>query len=168
MGRVFLAKDERLNRLVAIKVVAGATDEALAREARLGAQFNHPAIAAVYDFGFHQGRAFTVFEYVDGDALRDVMRNRGRIPLDEALPIIGSLARALDFAHSHGIVHCDLKPQNIFVSSDNKIKIGDFSSAMVSKSNHHYSLNNGTPCYIAPEIYKKEDYDNKVDIWSLG
>ena len=104
-------------------------EDALAREARLGAGLNHPAIAAVYDFGFHRGRAFTVFEYVDGDALRSILNRQLRLLPTDALPIIGSLARALDFAHSHGIVHRDLKPENIRASKQGEFKILDLGLA---------------------------------------
>ena len=75
---------------------------------------------------------------------------------------------ALAYLHDSEIIHCDLKPQNIFISWENGVKVGDLSSAMVGKKSNHPSLNLGTPWYTAPEIYLQQNYDNKVDIWSLG
>ncbi|MBM4089990.1 MAG: TIR domain-containing protein [Planctomycetes bacterium] len=175
MGRVFLASDGILGRFVAIKVVAGVTasltrplEDALAREARLGAGLNHPAIAAVYDFGFHQGHAFTVFEYVDGDALRDVLRARGRISLEEALPIIGSVAHALDFAHGHGIVHCDLKPENIRASRQGRYKILDLGLAQQFRHQREWATFAGTPAYASPEQAAGLPSDGRSDQYSLA
>jgi hypothetical protein len=107
MGRVFLAKDLRLDRPVAMKVVSHRRtttspvdlEAALAREARLGANLNHKGIAAVYDFGFQDDKSYTVFEFVEGETLRTLMERRGRIPLDETLQVVTDLAAALDFAH---------------------------------------------------------------------
>jgi serine/threonine protein kinase len=95
MGRVFMAVDTRLDRLVAMKVVTH-------RSPRLGANLHHKGIAAVYDFGVHEDKSYTIFEYVEGETLRDLMQRRGKIPLDETLRIVDDLAAALDFAHGRG------------------------------------------------------------------
>src|SRR5215475_13726140 len=103
MGRVFLAKDLRLDRNVALKVVlhqrrgAAVLESALEREAKLGANLNHKGIATVYDFGFHDNKSYTVFEYVEGESLRRLLNRRGRLPLEEVLRITEDLAAALDF-----------------------------------------------------------------------
>ena len=102
MGRVFLGEDQRLDRPVAIKVVCHNVqidldlEELLEREAKLGANLNHRGIAQVFDFGFHLDKSFTVFEYVEGETLRNLIEVRTRIPLDETVQIIGELAAALD------------------------------------------------------------------------
>src|SRR5688572_21587070 len=101
MGRVFLAKDLRLDRSVAVKVVLHARhrsfdlESTLEREAKLGASLNHKGIAAVYDFGLHDNKSYTVFEYVDGETLRRLILRRGRLPLDEAVQLARDLAAAL-------------------------------------------------------------------------
>ena len=111
MGIVFLGRDLQLDRSVAIKVSLlqepkGDSDEtdlaalrgAFAEEARLGANLTHPAIATVYDFGFYDNKPYTVFEYLPGETLRDLLRRRTRLPLEEVRLIVGPLAQALDFA----------------------------------------------------------------------
>ncbi len=90
------------------------------------------------------------------------------LPKHRIWKILIEITLALAYLHHSGIIHCDLKPQNVFLSTENKVKVGDFSSAIMSESSNHFSLNRGTPCYTAPEIYNKESYNNKVDIWSLG
>ena len=183
MGCVYLARDDRLDRLVAIKVVATPSnscstplDAALAYEARLGAGLNHPAIAAVYDFGFHQGRAFTVFEYVDGDALRELLLAEKTLPLDHALPIIGSLARALDFAHSRGILHRDLKPDNVMIGAFGEVYVVDWGIAVSLRDDGSGRLPlaaeasglGGTPAYMAPEMLDSNGLSERTDVYLLG
>jgi hypothetical protein len=175
MGCVYLARDERLDRLVAIKVVARSKnssleqlDDALAYEARLGAGLNHPAIAAVYDFGFHQGRAFTVFEYVDGEALRDVLERRRRLALDDVRAIVATLARALDYAHSRGIVHRDLKPENVRASRQGQFKVLDLGLAQEFRSHRHWATFAGTPAYASPEQASGLPSDGRADQYALA
>ncbi|QDU99070.1 protein kinase domain-containing protein [Lignipirellula cremea] len=174
MGCVYLAKDMRLDRLVAIKVVAGSEqahnpflEDALAHEARLGAGLNHPAIAAVYDFGFHEERAFTVFEYVDGPGLRDLLEQRGRMTLEETRPVLGVLAGALDFAHSAGIVHRDLKPENIRASLQGQYKILDLGLAQDFRRSNDTTFV-GTPAYASPEQAGGLPFDGRADQYALA
>jgi eukaryotic-like serine/threonine-protein kinase len=121
MGVVYLGRDQRLDRSVAVKVIlsqglsasTSATMDSQAKssfadEARLGASLTHPAIATVFDFGFQNDNPFTVFEYIEGETLRELIERRGRLPLDEVRLIVGPLAQALDFAHARRIVHRDL------------------------------------------------------------
>jgi serine/threonine protein kinase len=175
MGCVYLARDERLDRLVAIKVVARHYDspvqpleDALAHEARLGAGLNHPAIATVYDFGFHEGRPFTVFEYVDGDALREILARRGRLELGDVRTIIGALARALDFAHSRGIVHRDLKPENVRASRQGQFKILDLGLAQEFRRQREWGTFAGTPAYASPEQAGGLPSDGRTDQYALA
>lgn len=175
MGHVYLAQDTRLNRPVAIKVVVDPTSEgkdvleqALAEEARLGAVLDHPAIATVFDFGFHEGRPFAVFEYVDGETLRDVLRRRRRIPLDEVRRIIGSLAEALDFAHGRGIVHRDLKPENIRASKQGPFKILDLGLAREYRRSEDWAAFAGTPAYASPEQAAGLPSDGRADQYALA
>ena len=175
MGCVYLANDHRLDRLVAIKVVADplgvgkrSLEDALAKEARLGAGLNHPAIASVHDFGFYEGRAFTVFEYVDGDALRDIISARQRMDLDEVRPVIGTIAAALDFAHSRGIVHRDLKPENVRATKQGQFKILDLGLAQEFRRNQDWATFAGTPAYASPEQAAGLPFDGRTDQYALA
>jgi serine/threonine protein kinase len=174
MGRVFLASDLRLDRPVAIKVVShrrrGITDleAVLQREAKLGANLNHRGIAAVYDFGFHDNKSYTVFEYVEGETLRRLIRRRGKIPLDETLQIVGDLAAALDFAHVHDVVHRDLKPENICFTKTGECKILDLGMARDIRGDLETGVYSGTPVYSSPEQAKCRPTDGKSDQYALG
>ena len=176
MGQVFLATDLRLDRQVAIKVVSRSriNDEQnfyetmLAREAKLGANLNHPGIATVHDFGFHAGRSYTVFEYVDGSNLRSLMKEKGQFTLDEARDVIAGLSRALDFAHGQGIVHRDLKPENIAQSKTGEYKILDFGIARDFASEEDRPNFAGTPAYSAPEQASGSTVDGRTDQYALA
>ena len=176
MGQVFLARDLRLDRQVAIKVVSRTriNDEQnfyetmLAREAKLGANLNHPGIATVHDFGFHAGRSYTVFEYVDGSNLRSLLLEKGQFTLDEALDVIAGLSRALDFAHGQGIVHRDLKPENIARSNSGEFKILDFGIARDFASDDDRPSFAGTPAYSAPEQAGGLTVDGRTDQYALA
>jgi serine/threonine-protein kinase len=171
---VFLAKDLRLDRPVAMKVILhrrrGAEDLELLleREAKLGASLNHKGIAAVYDFGFHGDKSYTVFEYVEGETLRQLIRRRGRIPLEEALPIAYDLAAALDFAHIHGVVHRDLKPENISFTKSGEFKILDLGLARDIKRDFETGTYAGTPAYSSPEQAACRPTDGKSDQYALA
>lgn len=133
MGRVFLARDQRLDRLVAIKALApGSHDERellrLEHEARAAGSLNHPNIVAVHDIGFSESGPFIVSEYVRGTTLRQRL-DQGPLPLREAMSIAAQLAQGLAAAHDRGIVHRDLKPENLLLSEDGWLKILDFGIA---------------------------------------
>ncbi len=176
MGQVFLARDQRLDRKVAIKVVSRSriNDEQnfyetmLAREAKLGANLNHPGIATVHDFGFHGGRSYTVFEFVDGSNLRTLLQENGKFTLEEARDVMAGLARALDFAHGQGIVHRDLKPENICRSESGEYKILDFGIARDFSNDSDRSSFAGTPAYSAPEQVSGLSVDGRTDQYTLA
>ena len=139
MGEVYLARDTRLDRDVAIKILAGplATDpsrrERFEREARIISSLNHPNICALYDVGREGDQAFLVLEHLEGEPLdRRLARSKGgQLPLTQALAIATQIADALDKAHRVGVVHRDLKPQNIFLTK-NGAKLLDFGLAKVT------------------------------------
>lgn len=173
LGRVFLASDERLDREVAIKVLFHDRDIAeasqdLETEARLGASLQHPNIAGVFDFGFYHNQSFTVFEYVAGETLREVLNRRIQIPLHEARTIIGQLARALDYAHSKGIVHRDLKPENVCMTESGLCKVLDLGLARDLKHEAATGVYSGTPSYSSPEQASCQPLDGRADQYSLG
>ena len=180
MGIVYLGRDERLDRSVAVKVIlsqdsaasASATIDSRLRasfgeEARLGASLTHPAIATVFDFGFHHDNPFTVFEFIEGETLRELIERRGRLPLDEVRLIIGPLAQALDFAHARMIVHRDLKPENIRATEQRQFKVLDLGLAreFTRQSDWRFA---GTPAYAAPEQAAQRPSDGRTDQYALA
>jgi serine/threonine-protein kinase len=179
MGVVFLGVDNRLERQVAIKTVlpgiyervasdaAWTVKEMFESEARLGAKLLHPAIATVFDYGFHQEHAYIVFEYVPGETLREVIARRGRFPLDEVQLILPQLAQALDFAHSIRVVHRDLKPDNIRLTRGGDFKILDFGLAKQFDQLQDWRFA-GTPAYAAPEQCAEEPSDGRADQYALA
>ncbi len=180
MGIVYLGRDERLDRSVAVKVIlsdgAGSsvsasvdnrTRTSFAEEARLGASLTHPAIATVFDFGFHRENPFTVFEFIEGETLREAIERRGRLPLDEVRLIIGPLAQALDFAHARRIVHRDLKPENIRATEQRLFKILDLGLAREFSRQDDWRFA-GTPAYAAPEQAAERAPDGRTDQYALA
>jgi serine/threonine protein kinase len=134
MGEVYRARDAKLNRDVALKVLPtefGTRAEALARferEARAVAALSHPNILSIYDFGTADGRAYAVMELLEGSTLRDALVD-GPLPPRRTMTYAAQIARGLAAAHDKGIVHRDLKPENVFVTADDRIKILDFGLA---------------------------------------
>jgi serine/threonine protein kinase len=180
MGVVYLGRDERLDRSVAVKVIlsqgsaacASATMDSqvkssFAEEARLGASLTHPAIATVFDFGFQHDSPFTVFEYIEGETLRELIERRGRLPLDEVRLLIGPLAQALDFAHERRIVHRDLKPENIRATEQRLFKILDLGLAREFSRQSDWRFA-GTPAYAAPEQTAERPSDGRTDQYALA
>jgi tetratricopeptide (TPR) repeat protein len=181
MGQVYLARDSRLDRPVAIKVSLllgqdrGLNQEQIdelrqsfADEARLGANLTHPAIATVYDYGFHHDKPFTVFEYLPGQTLGELLRSRGRLTLEEVRLIVGPLAQALDFAHGRYVVHRDLKPENIRATEQSWFKILDLGLAKEFRRNADWSGFAGTPAYASPEQSSGAACDGRTDQYALA
>jgi serine/threonine protein kinase/tetratricopeptide (TPR) repeat protein len=181
MGVVLLARDLRLDRPVAIKVslLLARTDDrnaarlaelrgAFSQEARLGANLNHPAIATVFDYGFHDEKPFTVFEYLPGETLRDLLRRRERLPLEDVRLIIGPIAQALDFAHARRVVHRDLKPDNIRATEQGLFKVLDLGLAREFGRDVEWSGFAGTPAYAAPEQAAGQPCDGRADQYALA
>jgi tetratricopeptide (TPR) repeat protein/serine/threonine protein kinase len=181
MGLVFLGRDNRLDRPVAIKAILpgesgwrarGPTTEKkfqdrFLQEAKIGANLTHPAVATVHDFGYHGEAPFTVFEYVAGPTLYDVIKRRGRLPLEEVQLIIGPLAQALDFAHSRFVVHRDLKPANIKATEQGNFKILDLGLATEFRRQSNWSFC-GTPAYASPEQAAGLPTDGRSDQYALA
>jgi Tol biopolymer transport system component/predicted Ser/Thr protein kinase len=172
MGRVYRARDTRLDRAVAIKTSDERFTERFAREARAISALNHPHICALYDVGPN----YLVMELIDGLTLADRLL-QGAIPLDEALAIAAELADALDAAHEKGIVHRDLKPANIKLSPSGGVKVLDFGVAKLAQlgtaSTAEAELTQtgavlGTSGYMAPEQLQGRAVDKRADIWAFG
>jgi predicted Ser/Thr protein kinase len=189
MGEVYRARDTRLDRVVAIKVLpeAFAEDpERLARferEARLLASLNHPNIAALHGLEIDGGRRFIAMEFVDGVSLAQRLAS-GALPMDEALDVARQVATALEAAHDGGIVHRDLKPGNVMVRPDGTVKVLDFGLAkgvVGSASDSSLSMSPtrtnamtgdgmilGTAAYMSPEQARGKPVDRRADIWAFG
>ena len=160
MSSVYRAYDTVLDRNVALKMLHEhyARDEdyleRFRREARSAAQLSHPSIVTVIDRGEQDGRPFIVFEYVGGDTLKHVVDERGPLPVREALEIALEVARALAFAHARGVIHRDVKPQNVLLDGDGRAKVMDFGiarSVHVDVGVTQTGTVLGTSDYIAPE-----------------
>ncbi|MCC7377717.1 MAG: serine/threonine protein kinase [Verrucomicrobiales bacterium] len=180
MAVVYKARQPRLDRLVALKVLAPhrAKDpqfaERFQREAQALARLNHPAIVAVYEFGEANGLYYLVMEYVDGATLRDVLR-QGRVPPALALNLVPKICEALQFAHHEGVVHRDIKPENILLDRQGRVKIADFGIAkLFGAPSAALPLTEaksvvGTPHYMAPEqVEHPQGVDHRADLYSLG
>ncbi|HXY20135.1 MAG TPA: protein kinase [Gemmatimonadales bacterium] len=179
MSRVYLARDLKHDRPVAIKVLrpeiaAGLGPERFVREIRVAAQLQHPHILPLYDSGRAGGVLYYVAPYVEGESLQEVLRRERQLPVDEALAIARQVAGALAYAHSHGIVHRDIKPGNILLEGGEAI-VADFgialavSAAGVPEHMTETGLAVGTPAYMSPEqAAGSPDVDRRSDIYSLG
>ena len=165
-GEVWRARDERIGRDVAIKLLlphpgSGERLSTLHDEARAAGTLNHPNIVTVYDVGWHGGAPYFVTECLEGESLRARLGG-GALPLDTALDIARQIARGLAAAHARGIVHGDLKPENVFVGVDGRVKILDFGLATlhdpVASRNAEAkpAVVTGTVSYMAPEQLRGE------------
>src|SRR3954468_1062850 len=177
MSSVFRAHDRLLDRKVALKVLHQQyTDDAdyverFRHEARAVAALSHPNIVTVIDRGEHEGRQFIVFEYVAGENLKQLIVRRGPAPVETALELAMQIARGLSFAHQQGLVHRDVKPQNVLLNGDGQAKVTDFGIARSLDVQHGLTQTGtvlGTSDYIAPEQAQGHRVDEHTDVYSLG
>ena len=176
MAEVYLARDLLLDRPVALKVLFPefATDrsfvERFRREARSAANLNHPNIVSIYDWGEEEGTYFIVMEYVDGLTLRDVIRRQGPLLANRAAEIGADIAGALHFAHVHGVIHRDVKPGNVLITTT-QVKVTDFGIARAgdpAESLTQAGAVMGTATYFSPEQAQGHVVDPRTDVYSLG
>ncbi len=176
MGLVYLARDPILQRLVAIKVLSphlSSDETVIARfinEARIAASLQHPNIVTVYEAGQDGNFVFMAMEYVEGQDLASLIRQKGKLHPDEAIAILKAVASALDYAHQKGVIHRDVKPSNVLISNDGVVKLMDFGIARVVGGERHTKTGVlvGTPEYMAPELWEGKDADKMADLYSLG
>ena len=175
MADVYRAHCRRLGRDVAVKMLRHfggdpAFIDRFRREARHAAGIQHPNVATVYDFGEEGDDQYIVMEFVPGDNLKDIIRRRGPVPEDEALTIAARIARGLQAAHSRGVVHRDLKPQNILLPADGEPRIVDFgiAKAMDAGALTQTAAVLGTAHYFSPEQARGLPADARADVYSLG
>jgi serine/threonine-protein kinase len=176
MSTVYRAFDAVLERRVAVKLmhreIAGDSDqlERFRREARAVAQLSHPHIVGVIDQGEDAGRPYIVFEYVEGETLKDRIRRCDRLPVDESVAYAIEISRALGAAHARNIVHRDIKPQNVLIDEEGSAKVTDFGIAR-TLDDHGLTADGrvlGTTDYVSPEQALGRDVTGQSDIYSLG
>ena len=195
MGVVYKAEDTRLLREVAIKILPSYSkieDQKQLRflqEARAASAQNHPNICTIYDIGAENDIHFIVMEYVEGKSLRKILDERKRLPEEEVVSIGIQICKALSAAHSKGIIHRDIKPDNIMITEDAQVKVMDFGLAKLKMNNDDLTADLivqksdiysqtilktsvstflGTAAYMSPEQIRKEEIDDRTDIFSLG
>jgi eukaryotic-like serine/threonine-protein kinase len=177
ISSVFRAHDRLLDRKVALKILhqqySGDDDyvERFKREARSVAALSHPNVVTVIDRGEHEDRQFIVFEYVEGENLKRLIERRGPAPVPNALELAIQIARGLAFAHQQGLIHRDVKPQNVLLNGDGRAKVTDFGIARslnVQRGMTQTGTVLGTSDYIAPEQAQGQRVDEHTDVYSLG
>jgi serine/threonine-protein kinase len=177
MSSVFRARDLQLDRSVAIKILHEryVDDpeyvERFRREARAVARLSHPNIVTVIDRGEDEGRQYIVFEHVDGENLKELVVRSGRLPVRRAVELALSVADGLSFAHEHGLVHRDVKPQNVLLSREGDVKVTDFGIARSLDVEHGVTQTGtvlGTGEYLAPEQASGKPVSPATDVYSLG
>lgn len=174
MADVYKAKDHKLNRFVAVKVLKAEFREdttfirKFKSEAQAAAGLTHPNIVNVFDVGDDEGLYYIVMELIEGITLKEYISKKGKLSIKEATSIAIQVSMGLETAHSHGIVHRDVKPQNIIISTDGKVKVTDFGIARAASSNTISSNVMGSVHYSSPEQVRGGYSDEKSDIYSLG
>jgi serine/threonine-protein kinase len=177
MASVYLATDVRLDRRVAVKVMHAALAEdpdfvaRFNREARAAARLSHPAVVSVYDQGTDDGNVFLVMEYVGGSTLREVLRERGKLTPAEAVAVMDYVLAALGAAHAAGLVHRDVKPENVLITPDGRVKVADFGLARAiagTTLTGDDGMLLGTASYVSPEQVRDGAADARSDVYSAG
>ncbi len=177
MADVYRARDLMLERTVAIKLLRENFSrdptfrERFRQEAKAAANLSHPNIVTIHDFGFDDQQIFIVMEYVPGTDLKTILESRGRLNVDEALPLIIQACAGVGYAHRAGLVHCDVKPHNMIVTPDQRLKVTDFGIARALASIPAQEVNNvvwGSPQYFSPEQAAGHPPSPASDVYSLG
>lgn len=177
MAEVFRARDLMLERSIAIKVLRAdysshrEFQERFRQEARAAANLSHPNIVTVHDFGLDQGQLFIVMEHVPGTDLKSMIRKRGRFTVEEAIPIMVQACAGIGYAHRAGLVHCDVKPHNLLITPDKRLKVTDFGIARALSTIRPGDRDEvvwGSPQYFSPEQARGQAPSPASDVYSLG
>src|ERR671923_1136796 len=175
MANVYLAEDQELGRRVAIKILDdrhAADDqfvERFRREAKNAAGLNHPNIVSIYDRGEAEGTYYIAMEFLDGRTLKELIVSRGPAPVNVAVDYARQILAAVRFAHRNGIVHRDIKPHNVLVDAEGRLKVTDFGIARAGASQMTETGSIiGTAQYLSPEQAKGAPVDQTSDLYSVG
>lgn len=177
MAEVYRARDQMLERTVAIKLLRedfsqdSAFRERFRQEAKAAANLSHPNIVTVHDFGFDEKQIFIVMEYIPGTDLKTILENRGSLGIDETLSLIIQACAGIGYAHRVGLIHCDVKPHNMIVTPDQRLKVTDFGIARALASIHPQEVNHtvwGSPQYFSPEQAAGLPPSPASDVYGLG
>jgi len=178
MGTVYLGRDPKINREVAIKTLSftNVSDDKLEevkerflREAEAAGRLSHPNIVTIFDVGEEHDLAYMAMQLLKGRPLADFCQKGGLMPVKKVLTVVGEVAEALEYAHNHGVVHRDVKPENIILLDEGQVKVADFGIARVmSTSNTQTGVILGTPNYMSPEQVEGSHVDGRSDLFSLG
>jgi len=177
MAIVYRARDTMLERSVAVKVLREnysrdpAFLDRFRQEAKAAANLSHPNIVTVHDFGLDKGQLFIVMEYVPGTDLKTLIKQRGRFSPEEAIPLLIQACAGIGYAHRAGLVHCDVKPQNMLVTPDMRLKVTDFGIARALSTIHPEEQSEviwGSPQYFSPEQASGAAPSPASDVYSLG
>jgi serine/threonine protein kinase len=177
MAIVYRARDTMLERPVAIKLLREnysrdpAFLERFRQEAKAAANLSHPNIVTVHDFGLDKGQLFIVMEYIPGTDLKALIRQHGRFTPDQAVPLLIQACAGIGYAHRAGLVHCDVKPQNMLVTPDMRLKVADFGIARALSTIQPREMSDviwGSPQYFSPEQASGAAPSPASDVYSLG
>jgi len=177
MAVVYRARDLMLERFVAVKLLREdysrdpAFQQRFRQEAKAAANLSHPNIVTVHDFGLDQGQLFIVMEFVPGEDLKTLIKQRGRFTSEEAVPLLIQACAGIGYAHRAGLVHCDVKPQNMLVTPDQRLKVTDFGISRALSTVHPDEQADvvwGSPQYFAPEQASGAAPSPATDVYSLG
>ena len=173
MGEVYLARDPLIDRLVAVKLLSAAFDgrsrDRFTREARAAGRLAHDNVVTVFDVGEHRDRPFIAMEYVPGETLGALMRRRPSPPRGELLRLIQDACSGLAYAHRSGVVHLDVKPDNLICRDDGRLKILDFGLARVVAVDETQTRHSaGTLRYMSPEQLNGGNVDHRSDVFAIG
>ena len=177
MAEVYRARDLMLERSVAIKVLRAdysssqEFQERFRQEARAAANLSHPNIVTVHDFGLDSGQLFIVMAHVPGTDMKSLLRRRGRFSVEDAIPIMIQACAGLGYAHRAGLVHCDVKPHNLLITPDQRLKVTDFGIARALSTIRPGERDEvvwGSPQYFSPEQARGQVPSPASDVYSLG
>ncbi len=177
MSVVYRAHDRMLERDVAIKILRETFSsdptfrERFHQEAKAAANLSHPNIVTIHDFGFDTGRLFIVMEYIPGDHLKNLVKKRSRLSVEESLSLMIQACAGVGYAHRAGLVHCDIKPHNMLITPDMRLKVADFGIARALASiqpDEKYDVVWGSPQYFSPEQATGTPPSPASDVYSLG
>jgi serine/threonine protein kinase len=177
MAFVYRARDTMLERSVAVKVLRENYSrdptflDRFRQEAKAAANLSHPNIVTVHDFGLDNGQLFIVMEFVPGTDLKELIKQRGRFSAEDAIPLLIQACAGIGYAHRAGLVHCDVKPQNMLVTPDMRLKVADFGIARALSTIHPDEQSDvvwGSPQYFSPEQAAGGAPSPASDVYSLG